>query len=223
MKPLNTTYNNAGKATGESGFEVSGLECIRQDIILFQDISFKLQSGDLLQVDGVNGSGKSSLIRILAGLMQPSAGEISWRGRNISECRYQYQKEMSYIGHLNGVKNTLTADENLEIMKALSGSPQSIPLSEVLAKLELGGMDGITLNRLSAGQKRRVGLARLLVTNSKIWLLDEPFTSLDSSGKSVIEQLIVEHSLQGGITVFSTHQPVEIEGCSIRHIHLGKK
>ncbi len=208
---------------GLSQFEVSGLECIRQDIILFQDISFKLHSGDLLQIDGVNGSGKSSLLRILAGLMQQNAGEIIWQGKEISGCRYEYQQKISYIGHSNGVKDALTALENLQVMVALAGSMSEIPLSNALDQLELTGMDTVPLSRMSAGQKRRVALTRLLVTKAAIWLLDEPFTSLDASGKLFIERLITEHCARGGIIIFSTHQPMEIEGCSIMHIHLGKK
>lgn len=206
-----------------SQLEVSGIECIRQDIILFQDVSFKLHSGDLLQIDGVNGSGKSSLLRLLAGLMQPNAGEIIWQGKEISRCRYEYQQEIIYIGHLNGVKDALTALENLRVMVALAGSKPDIPLSNALDQVELAGMDTIPLSRMSAGQKRRVALARLFVTKAAIWLLDEPFTSLDASGKLVIERLIAEHCARGGIIIFATHQPMEIENCSIMHIHLGKK
>lgn len=206
-----------------SFFEVRKLECVRQDVILFEDIHFELQAGELLQIDGVNGSGKSSLLRILAGLMQASTGNVWWQGREISKCRYEYQRQISYIGHLNGVKNALTALENLQAMGALAGSKSDVILSDALIQLELDGMDDIPLNRMSAGQKRRIALARLLVTKSTVWLLDEPFTSLDASGKSVIEQLIVEHCDCGGITIFATHQPMEIEGCAIKHIHLGKK
>lgn len=204
-------------------FEVKMLECVRQDVILFQHVHFELQAGELLQIDGVNGSGKSSLLRILAGLMQANSGNVCWQGQEISKCRYEYQRQISYIGHLNGVKGALTALENLQAMGALAGSKSDIILSDALVQLELDGMDDIPLNRMSAGQKRRIALARLLVTNSKVWLLDEPFTSLDASGKSVIEQLIVEHCGGGGITIFATHQPIEIDGCAIRHIHLGKK
>jgi len=218
-----TPQNNLTEDDGLSQLEVSGLECIRQDIILFQDINFKLRSGDLLQIDGVNGSGKSSLLRLLAGLMQQNAGEISWQGKEISRCRYDYQQVISYIGHLNGVKDALTALENLQVMVALAGSKSEISLSHALDQLELTGMETVPLSRMSAGQKRRVALARLLVTKAAIWLLDEPFTSLDASGKLLIERLITEHCTRGGIIVFSTHQPMEIEGCSIVHIHLGKK
>jgi len=223
-----TTLNNKQDRDRNTGnvtslFEVKMLECVRQDVILFQDVNFELQAGELLQIDGVNGSGKSSLLRILAGLMQANAGHIKWRGQEISKCRYEYQREISYIGHLNGVKDALTALENLQAMKTLAGSKSDMALSDVLTQIELTGMDDVPLNRMSAGQKRRIALTRLLVTKTRIWLLDEPFTSLDSSGKSVIEQLIVEHCDRGGIIIFSTHQPIEIEGCSIKHIHLGKK
>ena len=223
MSALNKIQEDFRENGELSQLEVSRLECIRQDIILFQNISFKLHSGDLLQIDGVNGSGKSSLLRILAGLMQQNAGEIIWQGKEISRCRYEYQQKISYIGHSNGVKDGLTALENLQVMVALAGSMSEIPLSNALDQLELTGMDTVPLSRMSAGQKRRVALTRLLVTKATIWLLDEPFTSLDASGKLFIERLITEHCARGGIIIFSTHQPMEIEGCSIMHIHLGKK
>ncbi|MCH8846107.1 MAG: cytochrome c biogenesis heme-transporting ATPase CcmA [Proteobacteria bacterium] len=223
MMERQTAQDDHTEDAGLSQLEVSGLECIRQDIILFQDISFKLQSGDLLQVDGLNGSGKSSLLRILAGLMQQNAGKISWQRKEISTCRYEYQQELSYIGHLNGVKDALTALENLRVMVALAGSKPEFPLSKALDQIELVGMESIPLSRMSAGQKRRVALARLFITKAAIWLLDEPFTSLDASGKLVIERLIAEHCACGGIIIFSTHQPMEIKDCSIMHIHLGKK
>jgi heme exporter protein A len=223
LNALNKTQEDFKEDDELSQLEVSGLECIRQDIILFQDVNFKLHSGDLLQIDGLNGSGKSSLLRILAGLMQQNIGEIIWQGKEISSCRYDYQQEICYIGHLNGVKDALTALENLKVMVSLAGSKSELPLSNAMDQVELAGMESIPLSRMSAGQKRRVALARLLVTKAAIWLLDEPFTSLDASGKLVIERVIVEHCARGGIIIFSTHQPMEIEGCSIMHIHLGKK
>ena len=203
-------------------FEVRGLECVRHDIILFQDISFSLQAGDLYQVDGENGTGKTSIIRILAGLIQPTAGEVLWRGKEISECLYDYQYEFSYIGHLSGLKDALTPIENLKVVEALTGS-EANDLSLILERVGLLGLDDIPVNSLSAGQKRRVALARLIITNTSLWLLDEPFTSLDPAGKTLIEQMIVDHCKAGGMVIFATHQSMEIEGCAINHIHLGKK
>jgi heme exporter protein A len=203
-------------------FEVRGLECVRHDIILFQDISFSLQAGDLYQVDGENGTGKTSIIRILAGLIQPTAGEVLWRGKEISECLYDYQCEFTYIGHLSGIKDALTPVENLKVVEALTGTEKN-DLSRILERVGLLGLDDIPVNSLSAGQKRRVALARLIITNTSLWLLDEPFTSLDPAGKILIEQMIVDHCAAGGIVIFATHQPMEIKGCAINHIHLGKK
>ncbi|OGT32116.1 MAG: hypothetical protein A2W28_10040 [Gammaproteobacteria bacterium RBG_16_51_14] len=204
-------------------FEVRGLECVRHDVILFQNISFSLQSGDLYQADGENGTGKTSLIRILAGLIQPTAGEVLWQGKEISRCLYEYQCEINYIGHLNGIKDALTPVENLKVVAALTGSRTNNDFSMILERVGLAGLDDVTVSTMSAGQKRRVALARLLVTDTTLWLLDEPFTSLDPTGKTVIEQMIVDHCANGGIVIFATHQAMEIEGCTINHIHLGKK
>ena len=202
-------------------FHIKNLECIRRDNILFQNLNFSLEDGDLLQIDGVNGSGKSSLLQMCAGLIQATEGEISWNDENITECRYQFQTELSYFGHANGVKAGLTVRENMKIMHALSGSKSNIDYSLILEKIGLFGMEDVTLNRLSAGQKRRVGLSRLFLSDAKLWLVDEPFNALDKDGKVIIEELIVKHCSQGGMVIFATHQAMEIDGYPLQHIHLG--
>ncbi len=205
-----------------SKFNTTNLECIRRDNILFQGLDFSLEDGELLQIDGVNGSGKSSLLRICAGLVQASEGTVFWDGKDINECRYQYQQIMTYIGHTNGVKDGLTAKENINVIHALSGHEERINHNEVLKQIGLPDVEDVLLGKMSAGQKRRIGLTRLIINSSKIWLLDEPFTSLDVTGKSIIEKLIVEHCQKGGMVIFATHQAMEIEGHEVRHIHLGR-
>lgn len=202
------------------GLEVKNLECTRQDMILFQDIDFSLDDGDILQIDGVNGSGKTSLIRILAGLIKATAGEVYWQGQVISDCRYEYQEVISYIGHLNAVKSGLTALENLRVARDLACLKNNIDFSEILKRIGLAGMEDVYVNSMSAGQKRRLSLSRLLIEKKKLWLLDEPFTSLDVEGKIIIEEMIREHSHTGGITVFATHQPLEMQDCKLDRIHL---
>jgi heme exporter protein A len=201
-------------------FEIKNLECTRQDIILFQDINFRLNAGDILQIDGVNGSGKTSMIRIMAGLIKPTAGEVYWRGTAISDCRYEYQREISYIGHLNGIKEGLTSLENMRVARDLASNNDAIHFSNLLERMGLAGMDEVYVNAMSAGQRRRLALARLLIDRKKLWLLDEPFTSLDAEGKATIEQMIIEHSNAGGIIIFATHQPLEIKNCTLLRIHL---
>ncbi len=202
--------------------EVNKLACSRRDNILFEDICFEVSDGELLQVDGINGSGKSTMLRILAGLTEPSEGTVLWNSQSIVECRNEYQQQMSYLGHSNGVKDALTVSENLAVMQALSGRENHADIDTVLKTIGLPGMHDVMLGKMSAGQKRRTGLTRLLINQSHLWLLDEPFTSLDTDGKNIIEDLIVKHCQNGGIVIFATHQEMDIEGHSVRHIHLGK-
>ena len=196
--------------------EVQHLECIRRDNVLFQDVCFNVSDGELLQIDGINGSGKSTMLRIIAGLTQASEGDVYWNEQSISDCRYQYQQQMTYIGHTNGVKDALTVDENLKVIQALSGSAHQTDYDKVLLRIGLPGMNDVMLGKMSAGQKRRMGLTRLLINQSQIWLLDEPFTSLDVDGKRIIEEIIVEHCQRGGIVIFATHQAMDIEGHEVR-------
>jgi heme exporter protein A len=203
-------------------FNVTNLECIRRDNILFRELNFSLEDGGLLQVDGVNGSGKSSLLQMCIGLIQATEGNISWNGEDIIASRYQFQSDMTYFGHTNGVKAGLTALENMKVMHALSGSKAKIDYSLILKQIGLSGMDDVLLSRMSAGQKRRVGLTRIFMATSKLWLLDEPFNALDKNGKKIIEQLIVKHCTAGGMVIFATHQTMEIDGYPLQHIHLGQ-
>jgi len=203
-------------------FKVENLECIRRNNILFQGLSFSLNDGDLLQIDGTNGSGKSSLLQMCIGLIQTTEGKISWDNDDISLSRYQFQSEMTYFGHANGVKSDLTAIENMKVMHALSGAKQSVDYHSILKQIGLPGMEDVLLRRMSAGQQRRIGLTRVFMARSKLWLLDEPFNALDKNGKKIIEELIVKHCKSGGIVIFATHQTMKIDGYPLKHIHLGK-
>lgn len=202
-------------------FEIKNIECSRRDNILFSNVCCNLSAGDLLQIDGVNGSGKSTLLRICAGLTPPNAGDIYWHNVKISRCRYQYQSNMVYIGHANGVKDLLTVKENIEFIRALSNVENAIDVRGVLEQIGLPGTEDYRVGKMSAGQKRRIGLTRLIIDESKLWLLDEPFNALDASGKAIIERLIVEHCHRGGTVVFATHQAMKVEGHDVQHIHLG--
>jgi heme exporter protein A len=205
-----------------TSFKVNNLQCTRRDNILFQGLSFSLEDGGLLQIDGVNGSGKSSLLQMCVGLIQASEGEITWNGEDITSTRYQYQSDITYFGHTNGVKAGLTALENMKVMHALSGFKSEINYSSILKQIGLAGMEDVLLSRMSAGQKRRVGLTRIFMSKSKLWFLDEPFNALDKNGKKIIEQLIVEHCKSGGMVIFATHQTMEIDGYPLQHIHLSQ-
>lgn len=203
-------------------FKVNNLQCIRRDNILFQELSFKLEDGGLLQIDGVNGSGKSSLLQMCVGLIQATEGKITWNEQDITSERYKFQSDITYFGHTNGVKAGLTALENMKVMHALSGFKSKVDYSLILKQIGLAGMEDVLLSRMSAGQKRRVGLTRIFMSASKLWLLDEPFNALDKHGKKIIEQLIVEHCKTGGMVIFATHQTMEIDGYPLQHIHLGQ-
>ncbi len=203
-------------------FKVNNLQCIRRDNILFQGLNFNIEDGGLLQIDGVNGSGKSSLLQMCVGLIQATEGEITWNNENITSSRYQFQSDIAYFGHTNGVKAGLTALENMKVMHALSGFKTTIDYSSILKNIGLVDMEDVLLSRMSAGQKRRIGLTRIFMAASKLWLLDEPFNALDKDGKKIIEQLIVDHCKTGGMVIFATHQTMEIDGYPLQHIHLGE-
>lgn len=205
-----------------SKFTVKNLQSIRRNIILFENINFELNDGDLLQIDGVNGSGKSTILRICAGLSLANEGTVLWNNKTINNYRYEYQQHMTYIGHKNAIKNSLTAKENIEIINALSKNNKSLNTDNILKKIGLLGMENVLLHKMSAGQKRRIGLTRLLINSSKLWLLDEPFTSLDFSGKALVENLIVNHCKNNGIVIFATHQKMDIKDQTIKCLHLGK-
>ena len=181
------------------------LSCIRQELILFEQLSFDVCVGDILQIKGINGSGKTSLLRILSGLSLPYSGNVAF-----------YQKpdidynNILYIGHLSGIKHELSAYQNLDFYSHLHGQ-RSYDLHTALTQVDLDGCGDLPAGYLSAGQQRRNTLARLVDSQHRIWILDEPFTSLDQTGVIQLEQLLLRHAEQGGCVIFTTHQPLDIE------------
>jgi heme exporter protein A len=199
--------------------EASGLECIRGDRRLFSDLSFALNAGELLQVRGPNGAGKTSLLRMLCGLVAPVEGEIRWKGSTIKELGEDFYREITYLGHLPAVKDELTAEENLRIASALDGIEiEPKEAYAALNKLGLRGRETLPAKVLSAGQRRRVSLARLLVAGSALWVLDEPLTALDRSAVELVRGMLVNHLAQGGVAVLTTHQDLDLPS---RHLELG--
>lgn len=201
--------------------EISNLACSRGDHLLFSDLSFTLDAGELLQVEGVNGSGKTSLLRTLCGFMMPAAGEIRWRNHNVRELDEAYYAEMIYLGHLNAIKDELNAVENLRINAGLAGC--AVEEKQVLAALRRMGLRGretLPVKVLSQGQRRRVALARLLFSNAPLWILDEPLTALDVSAVGLMQELIGEHLAHKGMVIYTTHQPLEVAGITTRHLSL---
>ena len=196
---------------------VNKLACSRDDRLLFSGLSFSLQSGEMLLLEGSNGSGKTSLLRILCGFREADAGEITWN--NQAHADSHFFEDMAYIGHADGVKKELTVLENLRFALALS-KPGQYSIDQALAKVQLAGFDDNTVQTLSAGQKRRLSLARLLVTHNILWILDEPFTSLDKQGIELIETLMLTHVTQGGMVILTSHHDLSLSTRVLKRIHL---
>jgi heme exporter protein A len=199
--------------------EARDLECLRGERRLFAGLSFSLEAGELLQVRGPNGSGKTSLLRMLCGLVPPAGGEIRWRGSTLKEVAEDFYREVAYLGHLPALKDELTAEENLRIASGLEGI--EIDRHETWAALKrmgLGGRELLPAKVLSAGQRRRVALAKLLVCGAALWVLDEPLTALDKSAVALVQSLIAEHLAKGGVAVITTHHDLDLPS---RHLELG--
>ncbi len=193
--------------------QILDLECVRGDLLLFSGLNFALESGELLHVKGANGSGKTTLLRTVCGLSHPESGKVLWQGESIWKQGESYRDELTYIGHLNGVKDELTVLENLRIATMLSGEQHSEDqLIDALVKIGLGERIDLPAKMLSQGQRRRVSLARLLLTKSTLWILDEPYTALDVSVIATLQQVIAQHLQCGGMVLLTTHQDVDIEG-----------
>ena len=202
--------------------EASGLACERGGRALFRNLSFALQPGELLRVAGANGSGKTSLLKILCGLLHPDSGEVRWQGAPIRQLREDYSRELVYLGHAPAVKDDLSAAENLTVTCTLAGrkaSPQQA--REALESYGLAA-DAVAVRRLSQGQRRRAALARLLLSaDAPLWLLDEPFAALDTAAARFTEELIANHVAQGGAAIYTTHQDANIGAAVLRVVELG--
>jgi len=191
--------------------EAAELECERGGWVLFRGLSFALRAGESLRVAGANGSGKTSLLRILCGLLPPTSGEVRWQGTAIQRLREDYAGQLVYLGHAPAVKDDLSAAENLAISCALAGMPAAEEaIAEALARFGLAGKRQLS-RRLSQGQRRRAALARLALSASRaLWLLDEPFSALDAAGVGLLRGLIEAHLGRGGAVIFTTHQDAGI-------------
>ncbi len=187
---------------------VHNLQGARGDRVLFSDLSFRLRPAEFLHITGPNGSGKTTLLRIVCGLLSPERGEIRWRGRDIRKVPTQYRMESTYVGHRDGLKAELTALENLDIAARLYGGGINHSLDDCIRVLGLRQCQDLMVAQLSAGQRRRLALGRLLVKNAILWILDEPFTAIDDQGRDVVEAHLISHLEQGGMVVLTSHQPV---------------
>lgn len=186
--------------------QCKNLTCVREERILFQNLSFTLSPGEILHVEGPNGIGKTSLFRLLVGLSSPYSGNIFWQQQNIMSDRESYYQKMLYLGHKSGVKPELTALENLHFFHRLYNPSIEFDAWEVLTLVGLAGYENVPTSQLSAGQQRRVALARMWFSDCPLWILDEPFTAIDKHGVTVIENLLIKHAKNGGMVILTTHQ-----------------
>ncbi|MCE7586712.1 cytochrome c biogenesis heme-transporting ATPase CcmA [Vibrio fluvialis] len=202
--------------------EVKNVTAIRDERVLFEGLSFTIQSGELVQIEGRNGTGKTTLLRIVTGLGDRDDGEIHWNNVNIEADRDSYHQELLFLGHQTGVKRELTALENLRFYQAVhAAGTQEEDLYQALTQVGLAGREDVPVGQLSAGQQRRVALARLWLSRQKLWILDEPLTAIDKQGVKVLEALFLQHAEQGGIVVLTTHQDMFADNPKLRKIKLG--
>ncbi len=199
---------------------VDKLSCVRQQKRLFTALSFYLCPADVLLVEGPNGAGKSSLLRLLSGLKTPDEGGIFWNGKPIQALRSEYGNHLHYLGHTNGVKLGLTVIENLKLISQLSLTSSPPDYASLLDRLQLSADENTLVKFLSAGQKRRLALAKLFLFFKPLWLLDEPFTALDINIQALFLSHLNKHLQMGGMAVISSHHPIQLSGTSVKTLRL---
>jgi len=197
------------------------LACERDGRLLFEHLQVQVGAGDMLQVCGPNGCGKTSLLRLLAGLMQPAEGQVAVMPAEQPAHRRGRGRQLLWIGHAPGIKDVLTAEENLAWLGALHTPASRELIWAALAAIGLRGYEDVQCHRLSAGQQRRVALARLYLPGPPLWILDEPFTALDAQAVAQLEQHLAEHCAQGGMVVLTTHHLLAQTPTRYRRLALG--
>jgi heme exporter protein A len=201
--------------------EGRALTCVRDGRTLFENLDCRLKRGEVLRLEGANGAGKTSLLRILCGLALPRNGAVRWNGEDIHRCRGEYHEQLLYIGHCPGIKEELTPLENLRFFRSLGGHAGERELQEAaLHAIGLYGYEEVPVRVLSAGQRRRVALARLWLSTASLWILDEPFTAIDREGIRHLEERLADHVRRGGMLVITSHQSSLLEGCHVRRLGL---
>jgi len=189
-------------------------------VCLLRQLEISLDAGQMLVVEGPNGCGKTSLLRILTGLRMADGGEILWRGEPIDRLAGDYFEQVNYVGHHDGVKHELSCLENLRLARAM-GAPSSIDLDDVLEQVNLYAYGETDVGSLSAGQKRRLALARLLATEATLWILDEPFTSLDKASMAMFASVFERHLEQQGMIVMTSHHDISLPQQALQRLQLG--
>ncbi|EOX4458140.1 TPA: cytochrome c biogenesis heme-transporting ATPase CcmA [Vibrio diabolicus] len=202
--------------------EVSNLTAIRDERVLFENLQFEIKPGELVQIEGRNGTGKTTLLRIVTGLGDREEGIIKWKGEEVEKSRDVFHQDLLFLGHQTGVKRELTALENLRFYQSIQNNRSSDEeIFTALTQVGLAGREDVPVAQLSAGQQRRVALARLWLSKQILWILDEPLTAIDKQGVKVLESLFVSHADNGGIVVLTTHQDMFSDSPKLRKIKLG--
>lgn len=202
--------------------EVKSLECVRDDRLLFNDLSFAVADSEVLQIEGPNGCGKTSLLRIICGLRLPEGGEVLWGGEPIHGNREDFYASMVYIGHLPCIKADLTVVENIRaLLDTRSLSVTDEVVEQALVNVGLAGYDDVPGKALSSGQRRRILLAFVALSEARLWILDEPLTALDVSGVALMESMILQHRQAGGSVIFTTHHGMQLDG-NLRSVQLSR-
>ena len=215
MSPAQTTAPGARPAL----LEAHRLTCHRGGRVLFRNLDLSIAAGEILEIHGPNGSGKTTLLRLLCAITHPESGELRWKGRPPGEERSGFLAAIAYLGHQDGIKLALTARENLQAAARLAGGSDP---DAALARFGLGAVADTPARALSAGQRRRVALARLLLRDAALWVLDEPFTALDDEGTALMQSLLARQADGGGAVALSTHRPLALGVAGHRRLELGR-
>ena len=201
--------------------ELINLDCVRGGRPLFRNLNVSVPDGTLLQVEGANGSGKTSLLRIVCGLMSPESGEVRWNGANIKSLAEEYSQTLAYLGHRNGIKEELTPLENLKVSNSVAGN--ELKTEDAQAALKLLGLEGrqnLPVRYLSEGQRRRAALARIITGAAKLWVLDEVLAALDTTAVGLVRTVLEQHLEGGGTAIVATHHDLQISAGSFQRLEL---
>ncbi|NOQ93998.1 MAG: cytochrome c biogenesis heme-transporting ATPase CcmA [Methylophaga sp.] len=199
--------------------EVKNIHCSRGHRQLFTGLNFSLNSGEVLLVEGKNGSGKSTLLKIVSGLRRPDSGDVLWNKQSLSSIFSEYTQQLVWLSHRNGINDSLTAKENIQVSISLSKSTD-VNIKKVLEKIGLNAYANTPVRQFSAGMKRRLALSRLLTQKAQLWVLDEPQGALDKAGIKLLESLVEEHVANDGMVIMSSHHDVQFENITINTLQL---